>query len=69
MRKLVTMTICVFESGAIESDVQTHNNSYAEVARGLASVKAEIERVFAEASTCPYHPSTGHNPNTPVNRN
>lgn len=53
---LVTMTISVARDGALQSDVQTHDNSYADVAVGLAAVKAEIERVFIERRDCPHYP-------------
>lgn len=54
---LVTMEITVMRDGSIKSDVKTHDNSYAEVAKGLAAVKQEIERVFAEQRQCPYFPA------------
>lgn len=57
MNKLVTMLISVNSDGSLTSDVQTHDNSYADVARGLGAIKAEIERVFAERKQCPYYPA------------
>jgi hypothetical protein len=53
---LVTLTIAVNRDGSLVSDVQTHDNSYADVSRGLAACKQEIERVFAEQKHCPYYP-------------
>jgi hypothetical protein len=66
---LVTMSISVSRDGTLQSDVQTHDNSYADVARGLAAVKREIERVFAERSKCPYFPANSDEANRPIVRN
>lgn len=55
---LVTMTVVVHRDGQIDSDIQTHDNSYSEVALGLAAVREEIHRVFAERKHCPHYPPT-----------
>lgn len=55
---LVTMTISIDRDGTVHSDVQTHDNSYSEVAVGLAAVRDEINRVFAERKTCPHYPTS-----------
>lgn len=65
---LVTMTISVNRDGTLKSDVQTHDNSYADVAVGLAAVKKEIERVFAEHKNCPYYPSNAEEANKKILR-
>jgi hypothetical protein len=66
---LVTMTITVHRDGKVESDVQTHNNSYSEVAIGLAAVRKEIVRVFEERRQCPYYPKTPEDAHRKIIRN
>lgn len=53
---LVTLLISVDQKHNVYSDVQTHDNSFAEVAAGFSVIKAEIDRVFAERKSCPYYP-------------
>lgn len=65
---LVSMSISVFRNGHLESDIQTHDNSYTDVAKGLASVKEEIERVFKERHECPYHPAKTGDAEKPIVR-
>ena len=55
---LVTLLIEVKRSGEITSDIKTHDNCYSDVALGLAAVKNEIDRVFAERKNCPFYPKT-----------
>ena len=54
---LVTMSISVARDGSVSSDVQTHDNSYSDVAVGLSAVRDEINRVFDERKSCPHYPS------------
>lgn len=65
---LVTMIISVARDGSLQSDVRTHNNSYADVSRGLAAVKREIERVFDEQKNCPHYPVNAEAAKTPIVR-
>jgi hypothetical protein len=53
---LVTLLISIDQDGKATSDLQTHDNSFADVARGLAAIRAEIDRVFAQRRECPYFP-------------
>jgi len=50
------MTISVKRDGNVSSDIQTHDNSYSDVAIGLAAIRDEINRVFQERKQCPYYP-------------
>lgn len=65
---LVTLTISVDRDGNTTSDLQTHDNSFSEVARGLIAIKAEIERVMNNSKLCPFHPSKGVNPSAKIPR-
>jgi hypothetical protein len=65
---LVTMTISVSRDGIAASDVQTHDNSYSEVAVGLSAVRDEINRVFAERKNCPYYPKNSEDANRKIVR-
>lgn len=66
---IVSVSFSVAFDGAITSDVQTHGNSYAEVARGLAAIRAELDRVFREQSKCPFHPKTTEDAHRKIPRN
>lgn len=65
---LVTFHIAVGRDGQVHSDIRTHNNSYADVSKGLVAVKAEIERVFAEAKNCPHFPRNAAESRKPIVR-
>jgi hypothetical protein len=65
---LVTVTMQVARGGNITSDIQTHDNSYADVATGLAEIKREIERVFREKYNCPHYPKNVQEAHIPIVR-
>lgn len=68
MTELVTVTMIVHRDGSIESDVQTHDNCWADVYRGLAVVAKESERVLQSAAECPHFPKSKQEAHTPVIR-
>ncbi|HBJ99096.1 MAG TPA: hypothetical protein DDZ62_03325, partial [Delftia acidovorans] len=65
---LVTVAMQVARGGNITSDIQTHDNSYADVATGLAEIKREIERVFREKYNCPHYPKSAQEAHIPIVR-
>lgn len=65
---LVMMTFCVGEDGSITSDVQTHDRSYSDVARGFGAVRDELQRVFRERHNCPHYPTTPEDAARPIPR-
>lgn len=66
--KLVTMVITIDRQNNAESDVQTHDNSFAEVYAGLMEVRREIERVMDERHKCPHFPKTKDDANKKIIR-
>jgi hypothetical protein len=68
VERLVTMQIAVERGGAIHSDLQTHDNSYAEVAKGLSAIRSEIERVFVQQRECPHFPASKEDANKKIVR-
>ena len=66
--RLVTLVISIDRSQNVYSEIQTHDNSFSEVATGLTAIKAEIERVFAERKKCPYYPSNSAEANQKIVR-
>lgn len=56
---LVTYTISIDRDGNIHNDTQTHGNSFADVYRGFAAIKEEVDRQIVERRNCPFNPKFG----------
>ena len=66
--RLVSMTITVGKDRNVQSDVETHGNSYADVTIGLGIVREEILRVFAEQKDCPFYPTSREDAHKKIQR-
>lgn len=64
--RLITITIGIDREGNVYDDVQTHDNSFADVYRGMCAVRDEVERQIRERRNCPFNPKHGQ-PNPEVN--
>lgn len=56
---LVTVMFSIGRNGDVVNDTQTHDNSFADVYRGLVAVRAEVDRQINERRNCPYNPAYG----------
>ena len=66
--RLVTLTLIVERGGVIHTDLQTHDNSYADVTQGLVLIRDELDRVFTEQRKCPYFPADKASAHTKIMR-
>lgn len=68
MSELVTVKITVHRDGSLTSDVQTHDNSWSDVHRGLVAVAQECDRVVKHSKLCPHFPQSKERALTPIHR-
>ena len=65
---LVTIKITVYRNGDIAQDIETHDNSFHDVAIGFKAIRDEFDRALKESFNCPYHPSKGISGETKILR-